>query len=125
MRPRAISAERISNSISRFLEGHDWTFFGLARHKHVNTPSVADRARGSPRFRTDALPEAHVQVDEAWAFVYAKQKNVPEIMKGPFGVGDLWTWVAIDADTKLAASWAVEPTRSFSTWPIASQPACS
>src|SRR5712692_4419924 len=48
-----------------------------------------------------------LQVDEAWAFVYAKQKNVPESMAGAFGVGDVWTFVAIDADTKLVPSWAV------------------
>jgi IS1 family transposase len=48
-----------------------------------------------------------VQCDEIWSFVYAKQKNVPESMAGAFGVGDVWTWVAIDADTKLVPSWAV------------------
>jgi IS1 family transposase len=39
--------------------------------------------------------------------VYAKAKNVPESMKGAFGVGDVWTWVAIDPATKLVPSWAV------------------
>src|SRR5680860_466304 len=39
-----------------------------------------------------------VQVDEIWAFVGAKQKNVPEHRKGE--AGDVWTWTAIDADTK-------------------------
>ena len=48
-----------------------------------------------------------VQCDEIWSFVYAKQKNVPESMAGAFGVGDVWTWVAIDPDTKLVPSWAV------------------
>src|SRR5712692_7653465 len=48
-----------------------------------------------------------LQVDEAWAFVYAKQKNVPESMAGMLGVGDVWTFCAIDADTKLVPSWAV------------------
>jgi len=52
--------------------------------------------------------KAHrIQCDEIWSFVYAKAKNVPESMKGAFGVGDVWTWVAIDADTKLVPSWAV------------------
>jgi len=36
--------------------------------------------------------------------VYATQKNVPEAHKGEFGFGDVWTWVGIDADTKLAIS---------------------
>jgi IS1 family transposase len=47
-----------------------------------------------------------VQCDEAWSFVYAKEKNVPDHMRGK-GAGDVWTWVAIDADTKLAISWFV------------------
>src|SRR6202166_1426776 len=51
-----------------------------------------------------------VQVDECWAFCYAKAKNVtPEIAaKNPFA-GDVWTWAAIDADTKLIPSWIVGP----------------
>jgi IS1 family transposase len=46
-----------------------------------------------------------VQVDEIWQFVYAKQKNVPADKQGHFGYGDVWTWVAIDADTKLVPSF--------------------
>jgi len=53
------------------------------------------------------LPCKRVQVDEIWSFCYAKQKNVPEALKGQFGYGDVWTWVAIDADTKLVPSWLV------------------
>jgi IS1 family transposase len=51
-----------------------------------------------------------VQVDEIWSFCYAKAKNVtPEIAaKNPFA-GDVWTWVAMDADTKLIPSWIVGP----------------
>jgi IS1 family transposase len=48
-----------------------------------------------------------VQVDEIWAFVYAKQKNVPLAKKAPPHAGDVWTWTAIDADTKLIPSWYV------------------
>jgi len=50
-----------------------------------------------------------VQVDEIWAFVYAKQKNVEAAKAAPEGAGDAWTWTAIDADTKLAVSWLVGP----------------
>lgn len=39
-----------------------------------------------------------LQCDEIWSFVYAKEKNIPVEMQGVFGVGDVWTWVAIDAD---------------------------
>jgi IS1 family transposase len=48
-----------------------------------------------------------VQCDEIWAFCYAKEKNIPEKMRGLPGVGDVWTWTAMDADTKLIVSWLV------------------
>lgn len=48
-----------------------------------------------------------IQCDEIWSFCYAKDKNVPEELKGKFGFGDVWTWVAIDADTKLVPSWLI------------------
>jgi IS1 family transposase len=48
-----------------------------------------------------------VQCDEIWSFVYSKQKNVPAEKAGQFGVGDVWTWTAIDADSKLIVSWLV------------------
>ena len=46
-----------------------------------------------------------VQCDEIWQFCYAKQKNVPERLRGQFGFGDVWTWVGIDAGTKLIVAW--------------------
>ena len=48
-----------------------------------------------------------VQVDEIWAFVYAKAKNVATAKAAPEGAGDCWTWMAIDADTKLIPSFYV------------------
>lgn len=53
------------------------------------------------------LPCKRVQADEIWSFCYAKEKNVPEEMKGKLGFGDVWTWTAIDADTKLIVSYLV------------------
>jgi IS1 family transposase len=53
------------------------------------------------------LPCKRVQVDEIWSFCGAKEKNVPPMRRGEFGRGDVYTWVAIDADTKLVPSWLV------------------
>jgi IS1 family transposase len=53
------------------------------------------------------LPCRRIQADEIWSFVYAKQKNVPEDKRGQFGYGDVWTWTAIDADSKLIPCWYV------------------
>jgi IS1 family transposase len=46
-----------------------------------------------------------VQCDEVWCFCYAKDKNLPDEMRGQPGVGSMWTWTALDADTKLMISW--------------------
>lgn len=48
-----------------------------------------------------------LQVDEIWSFVYAKHRNVPEGKRGV--AGDVWTWVALDADTKIVPSYRIGP----------------
>jgi len=48
-----------------------------------------------------------IQCDEIWSFCYAKEKNVPQELRGKFGYGDVWTWVGMDADSKLIVSWLV------------------
>ncbi len=53
------------------------------------------------------LPCKTIQCDEIWNFCYAKAKNVPEQHKGEYGYGDIWTWIAIDADSKLVPTWFV------------------
>lgn len=53
------------------------------------------------------LNTARVEVDEILSFVYAKKKNVATAKAAPDGAGDVWTWTAIDADSKLVMSWLV------------------
>jgi len=53
------------------------------------------------------LNSKRIQCDEIWSFCYAKEKNLPEEKRGQFGFGDVWTWVGMDADSKLIVSWAV------------------
>lgn len=53
------------------------------------------------------LPCRRIQCDEIWSFVYAKEKNAPEKMKAKGKAGDVWTWTAICADTKLIPCWFV------------------
>jgi len=59
------------------------------------------------------LKSKRIQCDEIWSFCYAKAKNVPERLRGAAGVGDVWTWTAIDADSKLVPSWAVGRRDAF------------
>jgi IS1 family transposase len=62
------------------------------------------------------LPCNVIEADEIWNFCYSKQRNVPEQYKGERGYGDVWTWVAIDADSKLAASWLVGERKLADCW---------
>jgi len=48
-----------------------------------------------------------IQADEIWCFCYAKDKNLPADKQGKFGFGSVWTWVAVDADTKVVPSFMV------------------
>jgi IS1 family transposase len=53
------------------------------------------------------LKSKRVQVDEVWAFVYAKEKNVAKAKAAPEDAGDAWTWTALDADSKLLLAYYV------------------
>src|ERR1035438_6926748 len=48
-----------------------------------------------------------IQVDETWAFCYCKEKQVTEAIAEAHVAGDVWTWAAIDADTKLVPCWTI------------------
>lgn len=62
------------------------------------------------RYQHDTLRNLNclkLQLDEVWSFVGAKEKNVPAMKNPVLGAGSVWTWVAIDAETKLIPSWLV------------------
>lgn len=78
--------------------------------KNTVAKLLADAGKVCADFQDEALRNlkcARVQVDEIWSFVYAKKKNVPTAKAAPEGAGDVWTWTAIDADSKLVLSWLV------------------
>lgn len=80
---------------------------GVAKNTIVKL--LADLGAACTRYQDEALrnlPCRRIQCDEIWSFVGAKDKNVPEDKKGT-GMGSVWTWTAIDADTKLCVSWLV------------------
>jgi IS1 family transposase len=53
------------------------------------------------------LGSSRIECDETWAFCHAKARNVPDEHRGEFGWGDVWTWVALDPDSKLVVTWLV------------------
>jgi IS1 family transposase len=81
---------------------------GVAKNTIVKL--LADVGRACDEYQDKHLRNLkckRIQCDEIWSFVYAKQKNVPLEKAGEFGYGDVWTWVAMDADTKLVPTWLV------------------
>src|SRR5436190_2243581 len=53
------------------------------------------------------LTPTRIECDEVWSFCYSKAKNVPPEHEGEFGYGDVWTWTALDPDSKLMCCWFV------------------
>ncbi len=81
---------------------------GVARN--TVTKLLVDLGRACAEYQNHALrhlPCRRLQVDEIWSFVYAKQRNVPAGKRGQFGYGDVWTFTAICAETKLVPSWII------------------
>ncbi len=81
---------------------------GTAKNTVVKLLADLGKATSEYQDRTlRNLPCKRIQADELWAFCHAKAKNVPEQHRGEFGYGDVWTWTAIDPDTKLMVTWLV------------------
>ena len=87
---------------------------GVAKNTIVKL--LADLGQACSEFQDITLCSLNssvIECDEIWAFCYAKQKNAPEEHRGSFGYGDVWTWSAIDGDTKLVPSWLVGERTGF------------
>lgn len=72
--------------------------------------ALGDLGRAASEYQDGALTNLstrRIECDEIWSFCHSKQKNVPVEYEGEFGYGDVWTWVAIDSDTKLVPTWLV------------------
>jgi IS1 family transposase len=71
---------------------------------------LADLGEACSEYQDKALLNLcckRIQCDEVWQFCYSKAKNVPLEKQGKFGFGDVWTWVALDAETKLVPCWTI------------------
>jgi IS1 family transposase len=101
-----------SEVISALVEGNSIRatvrMTGIAKNTVVRL--IVEMGKACQEYQNKAfrnLPCKRVQCDEIWSFCYAKEKNVPQDLRGKFGFGDVWTWVAICADTKLVPCWRI------------------
>lgn len=78
--------------------------------KNTVTKLLVEVGRACEKFHDETvkgIKAERVQADEIWSFVYAKDKNASDEMKAAGSAGDVWTWTAIDANSKLIVSWHV------------------
>ena len=104
-------AKRIA-VVAALVEGN--SIRATARMTDVSKPTIlkllAELGTACAMFhdeRVRGLDVQRIQCDEIWAFVGAKKKNVPEEKIGEWG--DVWTWTALDADSKMIVSYMVGP----------------
>src|SRR5260370_14484035 len=110
--------ERRAQILGMLAEGNSLRSASRLADVSINTVTklLLDVGAACERYQDQALRNLkckRIQCDEIWAFVYAKAKNLPEKYAGVFGYGDVWTWTALDADSKLVPSWAVGRRDAF------------
>jgi IS1 family transposase len=107
-----LSSERRIHVLSALVEGcsirSTVRMTGVAKNTISKLLEASGRACDAFQHRAmRSLTCQRLQIDEIWSFCYAKEKNVPDDRKGIMGYGDVWTFVAIDADTKIIPAWMV------------------
>src|SRR5436309_5747627 len=98
--------------LSMLCEGSSCRSISRVADVSLNTvyKTLIDAGKACIRFHDETVRNVtskRIQCDEAWSFCYAKQKNVAAAKAAPEGAGDVWTWTALDSDTKLILSWQV------------------
>ncbi|MCW5713967.1 MAG: DDE-type integrase/transposase/recombinase [Bauldia sp.] len=98
--------------LSMLCEGSSMRSISRVADVSINTVSklLVDAGEACAAFHYETVrgvKAKRVQCDEIWSFCYAKAKNVPEAKAAPYGAGSVWTWTAIDSDTKMILSWMV------------------
>ncbi len=107
-----LNSKRRAQIISALVEGNSIRATGRMTGSTKDTVSklLVDVGEVCANYQDEVmrnLPCRRLQADEIWSFCYAKQKNVSPEHQGVFGYGDVWTWTAIDAETKLVPCWHV------------------
>ena len=98
--------------LSMLCEGSSMRSISRVADVSINTVYKLLAAAGPvcERFHDETVRDVgsrRIQCDEAWAFCYARQKNVPIAKAAPKGAGDVWTWTALESDSNLILTWAV------------------
>ena len=98
--------------LNMLVEGSSMRSISRVTGVSINTVSklLVDAGEACSAYHDEAVRNVNaqrVQCDEIWSFVYAKDKNVKAAKAAPDGAGDVWTWTAIEADSKMILSYEV------------------
>ncbi|MGD9913862.1 MAG: IS1 family transposase [Rhizobiaceae bacterium] len=98
--------------LSMLCEGSSMRSISRVADVSINTVSklLIDAGKFCAQLHDDRVRNVRshlVQCDEIWSFVGAKEKNVASMKQPVDGAGDVWTWTALDSESKLIISWLV------------------
>jgi IS1 family transposase len=98
--------------LSMLCEGSSMRSISRVADVSINTVSklLIDAGEACVAFhdkKVRGVKARRVQCDEIWSFIYAKAKNTATAKRQDLAYGDVWTWTALDADSKLIISWLV------------------
>lgn len=107
-----LSLEKRAHILHLLVEGMSLRAAARVADVSINTvyKLLADAGEACAAYHDEhvrGVKSLRVQCDEIWSFIYARAKNVPLAKSPPPEAGDVWTWTAMDADTKLMISYAI------------------
>lgn len=107
-----LSIEKRTQITSMLVEGNSLRSISRIADVSINTVTklLVDLGTACQQYHdkyVQKVTSKRIECDEIWSFIYAKNKNLPENLQGKYGVGSIWTWVALDSDSKLVISYLV------------------
>jgi len=107
-----LSLEKRIQIVGLLVEGNSLRAISRLSGASINTVTklLVDLGTACQKYHDEHvrnIPTKRVQCDEIWSFIYAKDKNLPDELRGQYGLGSIWTWVGMDADSKLVISYLV------------------
>ena len=111
MANKLCNAKRVQ-ILSMLVEGSSMRSISRVVDVSINTVSalLVDAGKACAKHHDETVRNVRskrIQADEIWSFCYAKEKNVATAKAAPEEAGDVWTWTALDADTKLIVSYLI------------------
>ena len=112
MRMNKLPLAKRTQILAMLCEGSSMRSISRVADVSINTVSklLVDAGEACLSIHDDMIRNVRpkrIQCDEIWSFCYAKDRAVAKAKAAPEGAGHVWTWTALDADSKLILSYFV------------------